>query len=277
MKSKLLALSAASIAATVSVFGATTSDTQGAGDVLLGFYTASGTGATQNLIVNLGSYTQFESNNGATTNFSANIVADLAATYGASWNSRTDLEWTVTGANYTSSINGLTRNTIFSTSPRAQIGDAPTSIASGSDSTLSAVRVNIQAIANTYNNTDTTVNGTVNVIVDGTNSDSLYARQQTANAAQFGPNTANLATGTSISDFYGLVPTSGGTAPTGLSTDGSGLVWARGTNYLGYFTLSNSGLSFTASGTSAIPEPSSYAALCGLAVMGYVAAGRRRR
>ncbi len=276
MKSSVLSLSLAALAATSAAFAATTSDPQGAGDILIGFYTSTGTGATQNLIVNLGSYTQFENNNGSTVSFSANIVADLAATYGANWNSRTDLEWTVTGATYATVVNGLTRNTIFSASPRVSVGDAPSAISSGSDSTLSAVRTNIQAIANTYNLTDTTVNGTVNVVVDS-NVDSLYSRQQTSNAPQFGPNNANVAAGTTISDFYGLVPASGGTAPTGLSTDASGLVWGRGTNYLGYFTLSGSGLSFTASGTSPIPEPSSYAAILGLAAMGYVAAGRRRR
>ena len=275
MQSKLLALSVAALAATTGVFAATTTDTQAAGDILLGFYTSSGTGATQNLIVNLGSFTQFDSNNGGTITFSSSIVADLAATYGANWNSRTDLEWTVTGATYTGSVNGLTRNTIFATSPRASIGNSPASIDSASDGILAAVRGNIQAIGNTYNNTETTANSSVSVVVS-TNTDSLYSRQQTSNAAQFGPNNANFTNGTSISDFYGLVPTLGGVAPTGLSTDASGLVWSRGSNYLGYFTLDGSGLSFTAAG-SAIPEPSSYAAICGLAIMGYVAAGRRRR
>jgi hypothetical protein len=53
------------------------------------------------------------------------------------------------------------------------------------------------------------------------------------------------------------------------------VVFTRGTNYLGYFTLSSNGLNYTASGT-AIPEPSSYAVLGGLVALGYSAIRRRR-
>ncbi len=243
------------LATASAAFAATTTDPLEAGDIVVGFYTDSGTGATQNLIVNLGSYTRLEANDGATLAFDAGIVADLAATYGPDWNSRTDLFWTVAGTLYATSVNGLTRNTVFAASPRAAADDAPVPIASGSDSTLAAVRLHIQAIGITYNVYDTTANSAVAVLVEGGNPDSFQARQQTSNAPQFGPANANPVAGARVSDFYGLVPTSGGVAPTGLSADATGRVWTRGVNYLGYFTLTASGLSFTASGSAAPSAP----------------------
>ncbi len=270
MKNSLKTLILATAVTASSAFAATTTDTFAAGDILLGFFTSSGTGAGQNLMVNLGAFSQFENNDGATINFSSSIVADLNDTYGSDWNTRTDIKWSVTGATFATSVDGVTRNTIFAT---AVDGAAP--IASASDGILASVRSNVSSIGTAFNAFDTTANSTVSVVVASSNANSMQARLTTNNSPQFGAIGQNVTTATTVSDFYALVPTSGGTAPTGLATDGDGIVFARGTNLLGSFALDASGLSFTASGASAIPEPSTYAALVGAAVLG-LAASRRR-
>jgi hypothetical protein len=166
-------------------------------------------------------------------------------------------------------VDGLTRNSIFAT---AVSGAAP--IASASDGILGTVRSNVSSIGTAFNAFDTTAHSTVSVVVASSNVNSMQARLTTNNSAQFGASNQNVTTATSVSDFYALVPTTGGTAPNGLATDGDGIVFARGTNLLGTFTLDASGLSYV-SGASAIPEPSTYAALAGAVVLG-LAASRRR-
>jgi len=267
MKNSLKTLVLATVATASSAFAQTT-NTFDAGDILLGFFTNSGVGAGSNLMVNLGSFDQFDNNDGATTNFSSSIVADLNATYGSGWNTRTDIKWSVTGATFASSVFGVTRNTIFAT---AVSGAAP--IASASDGILAGVRSNVSTIGTTFNAFATTANSTVSVVVPGSNVDSMQGRLTTNNSPQFGAIGQNVTTATSVSDFYALVPTSGGISPTGLATDADGIVFVRGTNRLGEFSLSGTGISFTA---SAVPEPSTYAALAGAAVLG-LAAFRRRQ
>ena len=279
MKNKLNIAIVSTVLASGVLFAApsaTTTDTFTEGEVLLGFYASSGTGASKNLVANLGSFDNFDNNDGATVSIlGSSLVSDLVATYGANWNSRTDITWSVTGATFTDPVNGLTRNTIFVTSPRISVTDTPVSITGGTDSTLAGIRGNINSINTAYDAAPTTANSTVTVVIDNSNPDSMQARMALSNSPQFGTSNTNLTAGTTISDFYGLVPTSRGTNPADAAIDTDGVVFTRGTNYLGYFTLSSNGLNYTASGT-AIPEPSSYAVLGGLVALGYSAIRRRR-
>jgi len=276
MKNKIKMLIVGAALATTASFAATTTDTLGAGELLLGFYSSTGSnGATNvNMMVNLGSFQNFDKNDGATTTFSSALVSDLAATFGANWNTRSDISWAVTGAVEVTPIAGLPRNTIFATSPRATVSSNPTPIASNTDAALATPRTQVASIKGYYNSLTTTANSTVTVVGDAANAGSMSARQNTAPTVQFGPTNNNLTTNTSISDFYGLVSTNG-TAPSGVAIDSTGVSYIQGTNYLGYFTLSSTGLTYTASGTSAIPEPSSFAVIGGLAALGYVASRRR--
>jgi hypothetical protein len=68
------------------------------GDLILGFRATGGTGQNVNLEVNLGSVSQFQGQAAGTTlSISRLSAADLAATYGAAWASRTDLYWGIVG------------------------------------------------------------------------------------------------------------------------------------------------------------------------------------
>jgi len=273
-KASLVALTAASAA-----IAATTTDTFNSGDVLVGFYSDTGTGGTSkmNLMVNLGSYTNFDNKDGATTNFSSSIVSDLVATYGSSWNTRTDISWSVAGFIFPAK-DGLPRNTVFATSPRANVSDAPIAIASNTDSFLSAnARTPIAGIATAFNYVETTANSTLNVLVSdasgGINNNvsaNSFRTKLAANAPQFGYINTNDTNGSNVSDFYAVLPTDG-TAPSGTAA-ASG--YTLGSNKLGYFTLDSNGLSFTS--TAAIPEPSTAAALAGIVVLGCVVSRRRQ-
>ena len=262
---KLLYL-AASLSATGAI-AATTTDTLTEGDILFGVYASGGVGSTQNLIVNLGGFQQFDNRDNQTTQLSSTILADIASTFGSSWNSRTDLTWVVAGATFAQSVDGLTRNSIFASSPRMDVSDQPASISAGSNGTQAPIVNSFASVGNTYNNASIIGSGTVTVVVDGSDVDSLNSRLTSTSAPQFGTNNVNDTTGSNVSDFYALVPTSGGVAPTGNAS-----AYTRGTNYLGYFTLSSTGLSYTA----AVPETSSFAFVGGLAVLGSALLRRRR-
>lgn len=88
-----LAISAsASIAATLA--------NPASNDIFLGFRASGGTGASTSYLVNLGQYSQFSgATPGATLSLNGigDIGTDLAATFGANWNTRQDLFWGVFG------------------------------------------------------------------------------------------------------------------------------------------------------------------------------------
>jgi hypothetical protein len=65
------------------------------GDILVGFRATGGAGSTKNLVVNIGAATALESATGAVN--LGNINADLNATYGSDWATRTNLFWGAVG------------------------------------------------------------------------------------------------------------------------------------------------------------------------------------
>src|SRR5215470_2694070 len=69
------------------------------GDVFVGFRATSGTGVTKDYLVNLGPASQFTSvPSGTTITLSlGNLGADLSATFGPTWFSRSDLLWGIIG------------------------------------------------------------------------------------------------------------------------------------------------------------------------------------
>ena len=266
---KLLSSLALTAVVSTSAFAAVSPDPIGNGDIILGFYSAV---ENNGLVINLGAFQAFDNRDGVSFSIGRLDVADIAAVYGASWNTRTDITWAVTGAVQSlSELDGLSRNTVFATSPRTLLASTPTSIAAQLNASQSTNdRTSIQGLNTGYNSANTTQVGGYAVIQDvGASTVAFRDFQLTTPTQLFGTFNDNDTTGTNISDFYGLVPTDA------VTLNGNALTsnWTRGTNYLGSFQLDASGLSFTAA--SAIPEPSTYAALAGAAVLG-LAAFRRR-
>jgi hypothetical protein len=273
MKKQILSLAAA-LSLGASAFAAVPTDTWNSGELLLSFAT---TASTTNLVVNLGSFSQFATFDGATTNLTRLNVADLANTFG-SWNSDANLKYAIIGATATSGTTAatggvLSAGTIFTVSPRFNINSTPTAITAQTISTQNGDITDISAAGNNgYNNADTagfSNTFTVGILKDNVNS--FFARQNTTPTVRFGTAQDQTAVGTTIVDLYGLTPASG----LG-STNATATGWnSRGATLLGSFELSSSGLSYTAVGV-AIPEPSTYAALGGLVALGFAASRRRR-
>ena len=242
-------------------------------DIILGFRSTSVT--AQNLEVNLGSVGQFTQASVGSTFVVANLnVADLVSVYGANWYASTTSFGLIgtsgkTGGGavgpdgqplstvYVSndvgtypSVNSSTNNNAVTKASQLYLGTL--GALSNQDNSLMS---NIY----TANIASTTVGSWSNLGGVSGNSFANYAR------ASF----ESSLTGTSVSTtLYELLPTNGGvTAPNGTFQQA-----------IGIFTLANTGeLTFTSNGinASAIPEPSTFAALAGAAVLG-LAAFRRR-
>jgi hypothetical protein len=277
MKKILSALSLSALVAS-SASAAVSPDPINTGDIILGFYSAT---EDAGLVVNLGAFQSFDNFDGASFNTRLD-VADIASVYGAGWNTRTDLFWTVTGATTsTSELDGLSRNTIFSAQKRTDLGVIAAAPLGNNSATQATNDANaIRGISGGYNAVDTTQEGGFAVVQNGAAASTVSFRkfQVTTPTALFGTATDNSANGTSISDFYGMVPTDRGNTVGGnaeLNGWKDGLDVEDGVNYLGRFELSASGLSFTAATASAIPEPSTFGALAGAAVLGLAATRRR--
>ena len=223
------------------------------GDVLLGFRE---TASPQNaFVINLGQYTQFtNAAPGATLTFGSlsTYGADLTATFGAGWSSRSDLYWGVIG-NYSGagvSIYASKARTVDASTPAVPVW-----------SLSASQRTNTQAAVNTVKN---------NFINTGVTTES----SNTANAG--------FQTGTTAGKYYAAV-----NPATDFTTLSGGIEGSfSGTKVLDLFTLSSSPNlrlgALTINDTSgavtfsAVPEPSTYMlfALSGVVFMTFV---RRRR
>jgi hypothetical protein len=269
MKTSFKTLLLATAVTASSAFAQTTTDSFGLGDIMLGFSATSGTGAGKSLMVNLGAFQQFDNANGSTINFSSSIVTDLTATFGA-WESTGLVRWSLIGTTgATTGIDGLSRRTIFTTAPGGSTAPAATV-----DATQASDVTDVTSMTTLYNGATVTANSSVSVVVDNSNAGSYFARVNNSPTVRFGTSNQTIANGTSsVLDFYAVVPTNA-VSLGGEAIDGIDHVYTAGTNLLGSFDLNSSGLSFTAA--SAIPEPSTYAALVGAAALG-LAAYRRRQ
>ncbi|MBL9145888.1 MAG: hypothetical protein JNM99_19570 [Verrucomicrobiaceae bacterium] len=93
--------------------------TSAEGDLFLGFRATGGTGATKNVVINLGSYSQFTSGSAPTTLSLGTVGADLTAIYGANWNTRSDLFWGIAGSTSAFTTMGVEpAKTLFATRGR---------------------------------------------------------------------------------------------------------------------------------------------------------------
>jgi len=238
-----------------------------AGDLVLDFRASSGTGAGQDLEVNLGLGSSFNFSTSETVLSSTVLNADLVAVYGTNWSSNATLVFSIVGAN---GSNGTGANDIYisdpgnsstvtATSPAATSGNAGQITPLYSETSGTAVGTNA------YNVTETTLDGSTYraVLTDYNNTHGT------------GPYAAN----------YGFVPfiteqtvsTSGSSLDLYLQTPSishPSVVAATSTDE-GTFTLGGNGaLTFTAEGGAVVPEPSTYA-LFGLGALVLVLMRRR--
>ncbi len=243
-------------------------------DLILGFRATGGTGAATNLEVNLGNVSQFYGVSG-TFGLSALSAADLVATYGSDWNTRTDLVWGIVGttgsaAGTTIGSNTLAASTLWATRSESTPGLQSTPWTQGASEfaqqgAANTISTLYSGAVGSLGGKTSTGNSTVSATI-GTSSLGSWSNKEGTNASAFtffNPK-SQFENGTNgslhVSDLYELQSVAGSAS------------------YLGSFALTSDGaLSFssTPSGAAAVPEPSTYAAILGAVTLGFVAFRRR--
>jgi len=247
-------------------------------DLILGFRASGGQGQSVNLEVNIGSisvYTAISST--ASIPVTQLNVADIVATYGLNWASRTDLTWGIVGSSgrISAGPGGSTTQpapTVWATYPETTIGTQSTPWVLSSLS-RGAVSQASQAIESLYNSSPGSLNGatsTTNSTTSSTINSNLsgsWSYQDSYQAGQsfayFNP-TVNVATtiasgSYSAADLFQVA--SGTTAPTYVGT--------FGLNSNGVLTYSGAASYFkTAKGTNTFTaNPISQTAVAGSTVV----------
>lgn len=234
-----------------------------AGDLLLGFRATGGTGASSNLIVDLGQAdTVFRD---ATSSLGSIIDLNgiLTSTYGAGWETRSDLFWGAVAIRDNSgigaaSVDGDPKRTSYLTiaqttyDPGTQQSSAPNVPGSTSRGDIANAIASLNTAYGTTNNGDSLGY----VVIDattGTTWSSLIADNNFKFGSSIEASSAGGIDATGL-DLYRILNTTTGASPTGTVGLGS---------YEGTLAISSSGVvSFN---VAAVPEPSrALLAACGL-------------
>ena len=211
--------------------------TPGSGDLVLGFQATSGTGVSQNLVVDLGNVNV----NTITTvlgSLNLNLGTDLSNIYGDNWSTRSDLYWGFISANYPTA-NGDSANTLYAST---QQGNSPWIRATAASQ--GTTRANV---FNLYSQMGTDIvnaqTGTAaGSILMGTAESSSWSAYNTVLGSSFGAFNGSVESSIANNlDIYRLAPSS--------------IAGVAGT-LSGTMQLSSSGI---VSAVSAVPEPSTNA------------------
>ena len=232
------------------------------GDLFLGIRATGGVGATKDLLIDIGSAASYRDGSMLSGNYVValslgNLNQDLVNTFGASWNTRTDVVWGIFGTPGASAVNGDAAKTLYGSAPDLTAGIHATPWNAGSSSGQGTVVSRMTAVEQAYDATAGTpnvssTNGSV-VLVQNTTDVNSYAFGATnPSAISFGFFNPSIegAIGTQL-DLFRM--------PVGFGTPGT---------YEGTFSLQSNG------SVDFVPEPSS-ALLLGVGAMSLMA--RRRR
>lgn len=210
-----------------------------AGDLVLAFRASGGQGEAQSLLVNIGAASQFTGANGSSFSLSlGDLGGALSSQFGSTWYDRTDLSWSVFGAN-------TTTNPILYTS-RAQ---TPFGVDAASWTFLSdvtdrnTVRGAIQSVTNNFDTLEASAFSTVAALQTNGSGPESYKQQVTGGSTDF----SNVSQWTNIEGSFG--PGSEGLNLFRITNS------ASTTGNLGQFTISTGG-TVTFNGVAAVPEPS---------------------
>lgn len=271
---------AASLALCVTAANAASlvNGTTGAGELFVGFRATGGSGATTNVVLDLGSAASFAALATGSTVSLGNIGSDLVAAFGASWYDRTDVLWSSVSGN---SSTDITTNTLYGGRSGTGLFPLNTTGYSRQANTAqgSVVTGILSAAAGAGGFTTSTTGSLSNVAIEDTTSNvnSWTARAGAAfssSALSAGGFEQAFGTGTVASgaegalDVYRLVKT-GTTDPDTAATTGLG-------SYQITLSIDSTGAVTGAVLPVAVPEPASAGMLTSLALLG-IGTMRRKR
>lgn len=245
------------------------------GDLILGIYATAGTGNGNTLQVNLGEFTNYAKFDGSVFTVSELARADLDTFGTGTGFARSTVSWGVIGGVgnaglYTSAGTGLKtpKNTLFATSATGGL-----SFFSADTNSLDAANPSVGGLYGVLPSNTTASN--VSSAIVTSDSFSWKGFQTDSAPVDFGFFTASVTSTTNVAALalYELIPSNAlvsNITETGLTSADRGV-----SRLLGTFNLASDG-TLTYTTASAIPEPSSYAAIAGVAMLGFVAARRRR-
>lgn len=212
-----------------------------AGDIFLGVRATAGDGSDQSYLVRLGPDTVFR-NAAAGSSFDVpdlgNLAADLSATYGSGWHSRTDLNWGIFGARNTATT------TVYGSRARTTPGQVAPAWPALNSTDRNPVATAISSVVENvggYKGREATVNSPVATFQPNSSDNSSYGKQVgTPGTSDFGT-TSQWGTiegvATNVLDLHRLSSTSG----------------VPNVTLIGNFTLSSTGVVRFAAPTAAGP------------------------
>ncbi|MEK7951845.1 PEP-CTERM sorting domain-containing protein [Luteolibacter sp. Y139] len=134
------------------------------GDLLMGFQATSGTGSSTVYVVNLGAASNYRDDVNTGTVSIGDIGTDLAAIYGANWNTRNDLFWGIIGTSSNISsetVNGDIGRVLYVSQPQVTTGDAGVGPAGLNATQRGDVANKVVAMGGTFDNYQSTGNSSV--------------------------------------------------------------------------------------------------------------------
>jgi hypothetical protein len=237
------------------------------GDLFLAFYATGGSGKPTDYLVKLGTASTFQNASSPMTLNIGDIGSDLVATYGADWNTRSDLYWGVFGTTYTQTVGSDPANTIYMTKSESSIGSIEKGFTRTSSGQQGVYAADMHSVGFAYGNYGytSTVNSNVGVLqsIDAQNAFEDYQSTQNGIVTSFTiynntmGNFGNLTDGTAL-DLFRMTP---GNPTSNLAGD-----------YLGTFTIDDSGVVTF----SPVPEPGT-CVLIGAAAAFLLVVIRRRK
>ena len=249
------------VVATVSASAASYSQA----DLIIGFRSTDA-GLTNSLEINLGNAGNLRINGDSFS--SVNLNAALTTAFGSNWFSNNTISWGLIAGNSTSTtVNGDNQRTVYFSNTTTTVGFTAedTQPANLTASQRSNVATQVTGLGTDYATQVDIGGGAVLAANANTNSWSGKVTDGLGAFRAFSPTTLESQLGQGGSFSYVDLYRASATPITGTATP----------TYITTFSLSSSGVLSAA--TTAVPEPSSFAALAGLATLGAVATRRRRK
>jgi len=281
MKLTLLTVPLTTLAGLLLLPVSTRAVTVSAGDLILGFRASGGTGASQNLEVNLGPASNYYGAAPGSFIVTGLSAADLSQTYGSGWASRADLSWGIAGTTGLGAVGIAPARTLWASRAESTPGTASTPWLRGASFSLQVPSATVSSLytgaPGSLSSGSATANSGVASVIDSTLAGSWTVQEDFTPGVSFryfnpsvlgsmdriagSPSIYDGVNSYGVLDLFEVRP--------GVAGDPATLVGAFGLNSSGQLVFSTSPGVF-----ASVPEPS--VALTGLGAVCALLLRRRR-